>query len=155
MWLYLDAADLVKMVSKVLPNDIAVEAGGFQAEEEEMLDNDCGGDAERVKKRIRKSGSSAVGSSGARADQEAFLDRLENVATKMMGGSPSQGGGSQHTSEQQQEADNARVQQEKAAAEANEAKTRSLACMFGLGDPDLKAKSKEIMMKRMESGYFD
>jgi hypothetical protein len=47
------------------------------------------------------------------------------------------------------------VQQEKAAAEANEAKTRSLACVFGLGDPDLKAKSKEIMMKRMESGYFD
>jgi hypothetical protein len=73
----------------------------------------------------------------------------------MMGGSPSQGGGSQHTSEQQLEADNARVQQEKAAAEANEAKTRSLACMFGLGDPHPKAKSKEIMMKRMESGHFD
>jgi hypothetical protein len=99
MWPYLDASDLVKMVSKVLPNDIAVEAGGFQAEEE-ILDNDCGGDTERVKKRIRKYGSSVVGSSGARADQEAILDRLDNFATKMMGGSPSQGGGSQHTSEQ-------------------------------------------------------
>jgi hypothetical protein len=109
MWLYLDASDLVKMVSKVLPNDIAVEADGFQAEEEEIMDNDCGGDAERVKKRIRKSGSSAVGNSRARADQEAFLDKLENVTTKMMGGSPSQGGGSQHTSEQHHEADNARV----------------------------------------------
>jgi hypothetical protein len=63
MWVYLDASNLVKMVSKVLPNDIAVEAGGFQAEEEEILDNDCGGDAERVKRRIRKSGRSAAGSS--------------------------------------------------------------------------------------------
>jgi hypothetical protein len=54
MWLYLDASDLVKMVSKVLLDDIAVEAGGFHAEEEEeTLDNDCSGDAERVKKWIR------------------------------------------------------------------------------------------------------
>jgi hypothetical protein len=154
--LYLDASGLVKMVSKVQLDDIAMEADGFQAEEEEILDNECSGDADRVKKRIRKFGSSAAGSSGAQADQQALLDRLENVATKMMGGSPSQGGGSQHTSEQQQhEADNARVRQGKAAAEANEAKTRSLACMFGLGDPDTKAKSKEIMIQRMESGYLD
>jgi hypothetical protein len=50
------------MVSKVLLDDIVVEAGGFEAEEEEEIrDNDCGGGAERVKKRIRKSGSSATG----------------------------------------------------------------------------------------------
>jgi hypothetical protein len=81
---------------------------------------------------------------------------IENVATKIMGGSPSQGGGSRQSSEQQQnEADNARAQQKKAAVEVNEAKTRSLACMFWLGDLNLKAKSKEIMIKRMESWYFD
>jgi hypothetical protein len=70
MWLYLDASDLVKMVSKVLPGDIVVEAGGFQAEEEDKIrDNDYSGGAERVKKRIRKSGSSAAGNRGAQADQ--------------------------------------------------------------------------------------